>query len=68
VSGVEKEKRDVLIYWVWKAGLLTNEQVGTLFGLTYSAVSHSVQEMKKKLRSDKELSTVFGRLNSQFKI
>jgi len=68
VSGVEKEKRDVLIYWVWKAGLLTNEQVGTLFGLTYSAVSHSVQEMKKKLRSDKELSTVFGRLNSQFKL
>jgi REP element-mobilizing transposase RayT len=68
VSGVEKEKRDVLIYWVWKAGLFTNEQIGTLFGLTYSSVSHSVQEMKKKLRSDKELRILLGRLNSQFKL
>jgi len=42
-----------LINWVWKAGVFTNKQIGNLFGLTYSAVSHSVQEMAKKLRSDK---------------
>jgi len=68
VSGVEKDKRDVLVYWLWKAGMLTNEQIGNLFGLTYSAVSHSVQKMKKKLRGDKELRTLLASLNSQFKL
>jgi hypothetical protein len=68
MSGAEKDKRDVLIYWLWKAGLLTNEQIGTLFRLTYSAVSHSVKQMQKKLRSDKELSAKFRLLNSQFKL
>jgi REP element-mobilizing transposase RayT len=68
VSGGEKEKRDMLIYWVWKSGLLTNGQIGNLFGFTYSAVSHSVREMKKKLRSNKELRTRFAFLNSQFKL
>ncbi len=58
VSGIEKEKRDALIYWVWKAGRFTNGQIGKLFGLTYSAVSHSVLEMKRKLSSDKELRTL----------
>jgi hypothetical protein len=47
VSGFEKEKRDVLIYWVCKAGWFTNERVGTFFGLTRFAVSHSFLEIKK---------------------
>lgn len=68
VSGVEKDKRDILIYWIWKAGRFTNEEIGTYFGLTYSAVSHSVREMKKKLESDKELRTIIEGLNSQFKL
>jgi hypothetical protein len=68
MSGDEKKKRDVLIYWVWQSGLLTNEQIGKLFGLTYSAVSHSVREMKKKLRSAKELKATFALLNSQYKM
>ena len=68
VSGGEKDKRDVLMYWVWKAGLLTNEEVGNLFGLTSSAVSHNVAEIKQKLRAYKGLRTLIGQLNSQFKL
>jgi putative transposase len=68
VSGGEKDKRDLLIYWVWQAGLLTNEQVGNLFGLTYSAVSHNVTEIKKKMRTDKGLRELIRLLNSQFKL
>jgi hypothetical protein len=63
-----KEKRDILIYWVWKAGRFTNEQIEKLFGLTYSAVSHCIRQMKKKLRSAQELRTLFESLNSQFKL
>jgi putative transposase len=68
LSGAAKEKRDVLIYWLWKTGPFTNAQIGKHFGLTYSAVSHSVQGIKKKLRTDKELRSLFGRLNSQFQL
>ena len=67
VSGNEKDKRDLLVYWVRQSGLLTNEQVGNLFGRTDSAVSHNVTEIKKKLRTDKGLRTLIRQLNSQFK-
>ena len=36
VSAGEKDKRDLLIYWVWQSGLLTKEQAKNLFGLTNS--------------------------------
>lgn len=68
LSGVEKEKRDVLVYWVWKTGLFTNAQIGKHFGLTYSAISHSVQGIKKKLQSDKKLKYLFAHINSQYKL
>jgi hypothetical protein len=68
VSGGEKDKRDLLMYWVWQSGLLTNAQVGNLYGLTYSAVSHNVTEIQKKLRTDKGLRTLIRQLNSQFKL
>lgn len=66
VSGDEKDKRDLLTYWVWQAGHLTNVQIGNLFSLTYSAVSHNVTEIKKKIRTDKGLSTLIRQLNSRF--
>jgi hypothetical protein len=68
VSGADKEKRDVLVYWVWQGGLFTNQEIGALFGLTYSAVSHCVQEIKKKLLKDKRINTRLGCFNSQFKL
>ena len=68
LSGAEKEKRDILIYWVWKTGLLTNEQIGKLFGISYSAVSQCVKTMKIALQSDKASKVKFSTLNSQFKL
>lgn len=46
------------MYWVWQSGLLTNEGVGNLFDLTYSAVSHNATETKKKLLIEKGLRTL----------
>jgi hypothetical protein len=64
LSGVEKEKRDLLIYWIWKAGVFTNTEIGKHFGLTYSAVSHSVLSIKAKLVADRGLRSLFERINS----
>ena len=46
------------MYSVWQSGLLTNEGVGNLFDLTYSAVSHNVTEIRKKPLIDKGLRTL----------
>jgi REP element-mobilizing transposase RayT len=66
--GVDKDKRNLLIYWVWNSGRLTNAQIGELFGLTYTAVSHNVQDIKKKLRDDKELAMLWDHVTTQFKL
>jgi len=36
LSGAEKEIRDILLYGIWRTGQLKNEQIGNLFGLSYS--------------------------------
>jgi REP element-mobilizing transposase RayT len=68
VRGSGKEKRDLLVYWVWNAGGLSNAQIGRLFGISYSAVSHAVKSIKSKIQQDENLATKFKQLNSQFKL
>jgi len=68
VFGPEKEKRDLMIYLLWKTGGYNNDQIGRLFGISYSAVSHAVRSLKSKLRDNHELVTTFNKINSQFKL
>jgi REP element-mobilizing transposase RayT len=68
LSGTEKDTRDILLYYIWRTGRMTNTQIGKEFGLSYSAVSHSVKSIKAKLRSDQRLKALFNNLNSQFKL
>ena len=68
VSGAEKDKRDLMIYLIWKAGVLTNDQIGELFGLSYSAISHAVKSLKARMSHNKELTKNFDNLYSQFKL
>jgi len=67
LSGSEKDIRDVLIYGVWATGQLKNVQIGELFGLSYSGVSHAVNAVKSKLAKDQQLQTKLGQLNALFK-
>lgn len=39
ISKSIKDDRDLLIYLVWKICILSNEETGRLFRMTYSAVS-----------------------------
>jgi REP element-mobilizing transposase RayT len=68
VSGAEKETRDLMIYLIWKAGVLTNDQIGQLFGVSFSAVSHAVKSLKARMQKDPKLKAKFEHLNSQFKL
>jgi DNA-binding CsgD family transcriptional regulator len=68
LSGAEKEIRDMLLYGIWKTGQLRNEQIGNLFGLSYSGVSHAVKSAKLKLSNSRQLQIKFNQLYSLFKI
>ena len=67
ISKSDKNDRDLLVFFVWKTGLLTNEAIGHLFGVTYSSISHIVKSMKSILKKDRRLNEKFDRLYSQFK-
>ncbi len=68
LRGEEKDNRDILVYLLWKSGRLTNDQIGELFGLSYSAVSHVVKSIKTRMPNNPELSQKSDRLNSLFKL
>ena len=66
MSGSEKETRDLMIYLIWKAGVLTNDQIGQLFGVSFSAVSHAAKLLKARMQEDPKLQAKFEQLYSQF--
>lgn len=68
LHGIEKIKRDLIIYLLWNKGLMTNDQIGKLFNISYSAVSHNVKKFKEEIAKNKKLRIKFDRYNSQFKL
>ncbi len=67
LSGGEKEIRDVMLYGIWRTGQIKNEQIGSLFGLSYSGVSHAVKSAKLTLSNNRQLQKKFNDLYSLFK-
>ncbi|HVO82830.1 MAG TPA: transposase [Syntrophobacteria bacterium] len=53
VSAQDVLDRDLLLYLVWQQGRQTNQQIGDLFGLTYSAVSRRISIFKNLIHWDK---------------
>jgi REP element-mobilizing transposase RayT len=68
LRGAEKDRRDLLLYMIWKSGQLSNERIGQLFGLSYSAVSHAVKSLEAHMKENPELKKKYNQLNSQFKL
>jgi hypothetical protein len=68
LRGTENYKRDLILYFLWNKGLMTNEQLGSLFNISHSAVSHSVKIFKEKMINDKKVKNQFDRFISQFKL
>jgi putative transposase len=68
VPAGEKDKRDLMMFLLWKSGGLTNQEIGAYFGLTYSAVSRRVAKTGERLKQEKELADLFEALKSQIKV
>jgi REP element-mobilizing transposase RayT len=68
LRGDRKLERDLVVYWLWNLGCYKNEEIGRIFGLTSSAVSHCVQAMRNSLEADGRLRKLCEALNSQCKV
>ena len=63
-----KANRDLLVYCIWKTGILTNEKIGELFGVSYSSISHIVKSVKSELETNEEFLEKFMKIYSLFKM
>jgi len=49
--GIDKHKRDLIVYFLWNKGIMTNEKLGQFFNMSYSAISHSVKTFNSDFRT-----------------
>jgi putative transposase len=68
ISPGDKDKRDLMVYLLWRAGRLSNSAIGAYFGLTYSAVSRCVKTISDKIMKDRAVREKYQELNSQIKV
>jgi REP element-mobilizing transposase RayT len=68
ISKTDKDNRDLLMVSLWKTGILTNAEIGNVFGMTYSSVSHIVKSVRIRMKKDHNLKVIFDRIYSQYKI
>lgn len=68
VSETDKNSRNMMIYHLRENGGITNEQIGQLFGLTYSSISRRVRNFSERCKKDKGLKKNYDWLKSQIKV
>ena len=62
------QDRDVLLYFLRGTGLYTNQQIGELFGLTYSAVSRRANIVKSEISKQPEMRQKYRLIKSMIKV
>ena len=67
IAKKERDDRDLLVLSAWKTGLLTNDEIGRIFGMTYSSVSHIVRSVRLRMQQDSNLKERFDQIYSLFK-
>ena len=65
VEKKNREQRDLLIYVLWEKGWYTNQDIGDIFELTYSAVSRRVTIVKEKISRDKAYNSRYRQVKTQ---
>ncbi|KPA09169.1 toxin RelE [Candidatus Magnetomorum sp. HK-1] len=70
VSKTDQNKRDLLIYLLWKSGKYSNNEIGDIFGLTYSSISKRKTVVLNKLNDEKqtEVHALFEDIKSLIKV
>ena len=58
----------MLVFMLGEGGAFTNAEIGEVFGVSYTAVSHIVNRVKGQLALDRGYSERHKRINSQIKM
>lgn len=54
-----EDDRDLLVYLVWKTCMLSNQETGRLFGMTYSVISHILSSFRTRIKKAPELQAKY---------
>ena len=68
IGAGEKDKRDLLVYLLWKTGRLSNKEIGIPFGLTYSAISRCVESISDRIAAEPKLRDAYQMIISQIMV
>ncbi len=68
ISKSSKNGRNLLVFLVWKTGVLTNEEIGCIFGVTYSSIRHIIRSIKSKMEKDSTFKEKYHKINSLCKM
>ena len=68
IANQDKDKRDMLIYFLWETGKLSNQNIAMQLGLTYSNISRRVSWFKAEMDNDNRLKSEYNRIKSQIKV
>ena len=61
-------KRDALLLLLWSTGVLTNQEIGDILGISYSAVSRRVGVAQEGLKTNGEFQRLFDQIKSLIKM
>ncbi len=64
----DRFNRDFILYLLWQSGKMTNQEIGRIFNLTFSAVSRRVRYMKEELCLNKDLQIQIEEIKSIIKV
>jgi len=68
VHGEDRENRDLLVFLLWETGAYTNAEIGEIFGIGYTAVSHIARRVKEQIPENHMVEEKYHRLKSQIKM
>lgn len=68
IGADKKDKRDLLVYFLWKTGRFSNRKIGSFFGLTYSAVSRYVKEINGRIQVEPKIKEKYQKVKSLIKV
>jgi chromosomal replication initiation ATPase DnaA len=57
-----------LFFMMWEGGGFTNAETGEIFGVSHTAVSHTVNKVKGQLETDRHFREKYRLNNSQIKM
>ncbi len=64
----EKDRRDSLVYLLWRTGRFSNQEIGQLFGLSYSAISKIAGAVSRREEEERGQTLNSEYIYSLFKV